>query len=150
MLSTIRLAILLFAVFACTSAMAQPPKNTIQVEGKILDGEGNPLPGVNILVKGTTLGTVTDAEGYYKLTFPDKFGGHEVQASFIGYQPVAKPLTQAGIGAVKKLDFVMSTDTGSLHGWCCTDHKSPNGPHCGDTKEDLVKDFKCQTFKPDF
>ena len=38
------------------------------VTGKVLSGEDNTgLPGVNILVKGTSIGTVTDIEGNYSL-----------------------------------------------------------------------------------
>jgi outer membrane cobalamin receptor len=42
---------------------------TYQVSGKISDAEnGAPLAGVNIMVRGTMLGTSTDADGYYNLT----------------------------------------------------------------------------------
>ena len=32
--------------------------------------DGNPIPGVNVVIKGTTTGTITDLEGEYKLTIP--------------------------------------------------------------------------------
>src|SRR5690554_2820867 len=35
------------------------------ISGKVVDANGHPLPGVTVVVKGTTLGTVTDAEGNY-------------------------------------------------------------------------------------
>ena len=42
------------------------------INGQVTDGEsGEPLPGVNILAKGTTAGTVTDIEGNYRLTVED-------------------------------------------------------------------------------
>ncbi|MDF9799347.1 TonB-linked SusC/RagA family outer membrane protein [Catalinimonas alkaloidigena] len=42
------------------------------ISGKVEDGEsGEPLPGVNVLAKGTTSGTVTDIEGNYRLTVGD-------------------------------------------------------------------------------
>ena len=45
----------------------------IPVSGKVTSAEdGNGLPGVNILIKGTTLGTVTDVEGNYQLNVPDE------------------------------------------------------------------------------
>src|SRR3981189_523176 len=41
------------------------------VTGKLISKEdGAALPGVNVIVKGTTNGTVTDAEGNYRLTVP--------------------------------------------------------------------------------
>src|SRR5690606_2497077 len=38
------------------------------VSGNVTDSNGYPLPGVTVVVKGTTQGTVTDADGNYRLT----------------------------------------------------------------------------------
>ena len=40
------------------------------VKGRVISEDG-PLPGVNVIVKGTTVGTVTDVEGNYSLTLPN-------------------------------------------------------------------------------
>nr|PZN50891.1 MAG: hypothetical protein DIU61_14300 [Bacteroidota bacterium] len=47
----------------------------IGVSGRVTDELGNPLPGVNILIKGTTLGTTTDSNGTYgfKVNDPKAF-----------------------------------------------------------------------------
>nr|WP_262497835.1 TonB-dependent receptor [Parabacteroides pacaensis] len=42
------------------------------MNGTIRDAERNTLPGVNIVVKGTTIGTTTDLDGNYFITVPDK------------------------------------------------------------------------------
>lgn len=56
----------------------------VTVSGKVTDAEENePLPGVNVVVKGTTTGTVTDAEGRYSLSVPD--GNAVLIFSFVGY-----------------------------------------------------------------
>lgn len=63
--------VLLFPVFA--SAGGPAPDNSdraylaITVSGKVTDDKGEGIPGVNVLVKGTTTGTVTDTEGLYSL-----------------------------------------------------------------------------------
>lgn len=44
---------------------------SMAVEGRVKDAKGNALPGVTILVKGTTLGVVTDAGGNFKLTLSE-------------------------------------------------------------------------------
>jgi TonB-linked SusC/RagA family outer membrane protein len=55
-----------------------------QVSGTVTAQEdGQPLPGVNVLLKGTTNGTNTDSDGKYSLTVPD--GGGTLVFSFIGY-----------------------------------------------------------------
>lgn len=45
----------------------------IEVTGTIRDqNSGEPLPGVNIVIKGTSVGTVTDINGYYSIAVPDE------------------------------------------------------------------------------
>ena len=41
-----------------------------KITGKVTDEKGNTLPGVTVLIKGTSLGTVTDADGVFSLTLP--------------------------------------------------------------------------------
>ena len=42
----------------------------ITVNGKVADGNGEPLIGVNVSVKGTTIGIITDVDGNYTLQVP--------------------------------------------------------------------------------
>lgn len=49
------------------------------------DEAGMPLPGVNVFIKGTTVGTVTDMNGNYSLVVPEVMG-MEVMFTFIGKQ----------------------------------------------------------------
>src|SRR5687768_3202841 len=44
------------------------------VKGNIKDDLGSPVPGANILLKGTTMGTTSDANGDYSLVMPDENG----------------------------------------------------------------------------
>ncbi|HBE39690.1 MAG TPA: SusC/RagA family TonB-linked outer membrane protein, partial [Bacteroidales bacterium] len=54
-----------------------------KVTGKVIDENGNPMPGVNVQIEGTTVGTLTDANGNYSL---DKPRDNVVLIfSFIGY-----------------------------------------------------------------
>jgi TonB-linked SusC/RagA family outer membrane protein len=53
------------------------------VEGTVKAETGDPIPGVNVIEKGTTNGTVTDSEGHYVLTVSD--GNAILLFSFIGY-----------------------------------------------------------------
>src|SRR5690606_20865381 len=46
------------------------------------ESDGSPLPGVNVIVKGTTSGTVTDVAGRYSLSVPQE--GGTLIFSFIG------------------------------------------------------------------
>jgi hypothetical protein len=53
------------------------------VRGRVMDEDGSLIPGVNVLIKGTTVGTVTDAEGYYSLALTSD--AQTLMYSFIGY-----------------------------------------------------------------
>ena len=73
------MSLLFVAGFALT---AQAQERTIS--GTVSsDEDGGALPGVNVIVKGTTIGTVTDIEGNYRLEVPE--GDNTLQFSFIGY-----------------------------------------------------------------
>lgn len=71
--------LLLTACLSFTSAYAQ-----VSVSGRIVSTEDEmPLPGVNILVKGTSTGTVSDADGKYDLSVSD--ANATLIFSFVGY-----------------------------------------------------------------
>ena len=55
----------------------------ITVTGIVTDNDGEPLPGVNVVIKGTTTGTVTESNGSYSITVPD--GNVTLEFSFIGF-----------------------------------------------------------------
>lgn len=55
-----------------TKTLAAPQQQMKKVKGKVTDGKGNPLPGVGILIEGTTVGTTTDVDGNYVINCPEK------------------------------------------------------------------------------
>jgi hypothetical protein len=65
---------------APSSAMGQTTKT---VKGKVVSTSGELLPGVSIVVKGTTTGTVTDMDGKY--TLPNVPANSKLVFSFIGF-----------------------------------------------------------------
>ena len=71
--------VLLVLLFLSTVAWSQERVISGKVSSK---SDGVTLPGVNVLLKGTTNGTVTDADGNYRLTIPA--GGGTLAFSFIG------------------------------------------------------------------
>jgi len=61
------------------------------VTGEVTDASsGEALPGVNIVVKGTTIGTATDSDGAYRLSVPSL--SDTLVFSFVGYQPREIPI----------------------------------------------------------
>lgn len=76
--------------------------------GSVIDPDGLPLPGLTILVKGTTSGTVTDGDGKYSIQVS---GPDAVLAfSYIGYQS-----QEIIVGSRTVLDVTMEEDISSLN-----------------------------------
>ncbi len=63
----------------------------IEIRGKVLDETNSPLPGASVLLKGTSTGTSTNAEGQFVLTVPDRQG--ILIISFIGYETIEVPVS---------------------------------------------------------
>src|SRR5688572_29673000 len=61
----------------------EPATQGILISGSITDETGSPVPGVNVLEKGTTNGTTSDTDGAYKITVTD--ANATLVFSFIGY-----------------------------------------------------------------
>lgn len=57
-------------------------QNPRKITGTITDEQGEPLIGVNVSVKGTSNGTITDELGHFELT---TYPGETIQVSYIGY-----------------------------------------------------------------
>ena len=77
------------------------------ITGQILDETGESMIGVSVLVKGTTIGTVTDFDGNYTLEVPS--GKNILEISYIGYK--TKEIT---IGNNSLINIKMEPDTQAL------------------------------------
>lgn len=77
------------------------------IKGRVVDEKGNPMIGVNVLAKGTNIGTSTDVNGDFSLTIPDRVTALAI--SFIGY--TAQEVT---IGNRNTLEVSLIEDNQSL------------------------------------
>ncbi|MFA5329583.1 MAG: TonB-dependent receptor [Prolixibacteraceae bacterium] len=74
------------------------------VSGRVTDSSGAPLPGVTVVVKGSTRGTITDTEGEYRL---ENIGDNAtVQFSFVGMIPQEIP-----VAGKSTINLIMSEET---------------------------------------
>lgn len=78
-----------------------------QVSGTVRDAKGNALSDVNVKVKGTSIGTVTDPNGYYSIQLPS--GNQMLEFSYIGYEP------QSLYASSENLNVYMRPATSSLN-----------------------------------
>lgn len=74
-LASLFLGIGLFPIHAetlMTESMIVQQTKGIRISGTVLDKEKTPLPGVNVTVKKSTVGTITDADGHFYIEVPGK------------------------------------------------------------------------------
>ena len=74
----------------------EPEKKTLKVKGFVFDAKKLSMPGVTVKVVGTSIGTVTDARGWFQILLPMTHG--KLEFSFVGYKS-------------KQVDFTEKVDT---------------------------------------
>lgn len=77
------------------------------IRGKVTDETGSPFPGVNVVIKGTTTGTVTATDGTYVLEVPSN--AVTLIFSFVGYMP-----QEISIGQLTNIDVTLQPDVTAL------------------------------------
>ncbi|MFD2826810.1 carboxypeptidase-like regulatory domain-containing protein [Leeuwenhoekiella polynyae] len=82
--------ILVFLGCLLLSAVVWAQEKT--VTGTVTDPQGMPLPGVNVLVQGTTSGTQTDFDGNFQIQASE---GAVLVFSYVGMKSISQPITGA-------------------------------------------------------
>ena len=67
-----------------TTGLSHVSQQTISVKGNVRDQSGEPMAGVNVIVEGTTIGTMTDSNGNFTLNVPST--SIKIKFSYIGYE----------------------------------------------------------------
>lgn len=84
---------------------------TSSISGIINDAFGEPLPGVNILLKDTSIGATSDMDGMYVISNLEN-GDYTFEVSYVGFKTFLKAITITG--ADMSLDVVLNEDVMSL------------------------------------
>lgn len=96
-----------FKVVADLISSNSTPKVISKVHGKITDLNGDPLPGVIVLLKGTTTGVITDLYGDYTIQVPEE--GGKLVFSYIGYTTQERSIVSEEINvALNQYTFAYS------------------------------------------
>ena len=109
-------------------AYAYQQRQTKRITGKVIDDNGEPIIGANIVEKGTTNGSITDIEGTFDISVAP---GATLSISYIGYKPVEMKVSSLnsynitleedsealdevvviGYGTARKIDLTGSTSS---------------------------------------
>ncbi len=105
--SILSISILLLIFLAANVNAAAAGK----ISGRVTDrSTEEPLPGANVLLKNTTLGAVTDRDGYYViLNVPP--GAYSLQASMVGYATMVQENLKVSINLTTTANFAMPQQT---------------------------------------
>ncbi len=98
----------LLLVFTMVSFLVSAQSN---ISGTVQDTEGIPLPGVNVILDGTTKGAVSDIDGNYVIANVEN-GNYTLTASYLGFTTVKKSVTIDGNDVT--VDVTMAEDSESL------------------------------------
>jgi TonB-dependent SusC/RagA subfamily outer membrane receptor len=128
-----RLLLLLVAFGGTTAPLAAAPaprKATVKLvawplSGKVTSAQGEALPGVTVMVKGTTLGTQTAADGSFSLNVPETSG--TLVFSFIGYTTVERPFNGPGTFNVRLADDMKALEEVVVTGYTTQRKKDLTG-----------------------
>lgn len=89
-------------IILSTKGTAQSDETTGPVSGIIRDASGEPIIGASVLLKGTSTGTVSDADGHFTLKAP---AGSVLRITYIGYEA-----QEVKIGSKRTLDITLQED----------------------------------------
>ena len=87
------------------------------VSGKVTDDGGEGLPGVNVVIKGTTTGVTTDIDGNYQISIPD-------DNTILVFSSVGMTTQEVSVGVRSVIDLGMSVDTQELQEVVVTGYSS--------------------------
>jgi Fe(3+) dicitrate transport protein len=116
------------ALFALILAFL-PAGATGQIVGSVTSASGEALPGANVFVEGTTIGSATDARGHFQIAALEP-GDYVVRASIVGFETDRQRVTVAP-GQTASVDFVLQPRTGNLAEVVVTARESLTGGPAG-------------------
>lgn len=99
------------------AAKKRPGENR-KIQGKVTDVAGNVLPGVTVLIAGTTMGCSTDMDGHFILMIPDAVKEATIEFRFLGMNPhrvkLADLKDNAILKGVKEMKVVLTESSQQL------------------------------------
>ncbi len=94
-------------LFAISFSILLAQTGQVTVSGTVTDEKGFPMSGVTVQLEGSTIGTVTDANGNFSLKAPL---GSTILFSFVGFVPEKREATASPLQIVMKEDVIMMSE----------------------------------------
>jgi TonB-dependent starch-binding outer membrane protein SusC len=125
----------LFLIFAFVFGLQALQAQKLTITGKITNPKGEAFPGVTVIVKGTTVGTASGADGSYIINVPAD--NAVLQFSFIGYSKQDIPVSGKTVINVTMAEAVQQMEEVVVVGYGTQSRKSITGSMANVKAEDL-------------
>lgn len=120
-----------------TPVLTEIQQKSFIVKGQVMDTAGSPLPGVNVIEKGTSNGTISDMDGRFELTLKD--GNALLSFSYIGFTSQEVSVSNKRTLQVKMHEDVTQMDEVVVIGYGTTTKKEVTGSISSIKEENFVK-----------
>jgi hypothetical protein len=98
--------LLIWLLLCCWGGLTAQAQTRL-VSGTVSSAEEGPLPGVNVILKGTTTGTTTDSNGKFSISVP-------TDEAVLTFSSIGFATDELTVGNRSTLDFTLKTDTRAL------------------------------------
>ncbi|WP_445664288.1 TonB-dependent receptor [Fodinibius sp. AD559] len=102
---------LLAAIFLLPAFMFAQGTTSGSIEGTVVDTQGEPLPGANVVAihqpTGTRYGTATRPNGRYSFNSVRVGGPYEIQVTFVGFNPNKKEISEVQLSETVEVNFTL-------------------------------------------
>lgn len=102
-----------YVIIKRDNVQVKPQDHSVKIDGIVKDADGNPLPGVTVMIGGTTIGVATDIDGKFSFKVPGP--GTVLIVSFVGKKP-----QEIVVGDKTHFDVVLLDDQKVLEEVVCT------------------------------
>ncbi|MCG8582351.1 MAG: SusC/RagA family TonB-linked outer membrane protein, partial [Bacteroidales bacterium] len=92
----------------------------INITGTVKDENGEPLPGVAVMIKGTNIGTATGMNGEFSLQFLESFPNPLLYITMLGFESVSKPIGNQRVFDITLIEAIAGLDEVVVTGYTKT------------------------------
>jgi len=140
--------VILLSLMFFPTPKAYADDNRITVSGRVVDAKANPLQGVAVIVKGTSVGVETDASGKFSLTFePSSSGDVVLEFSSVGFKTLTKTCKAGQVLDVTMEDDITFISTVVITGITNIKQESFTGNSVTISNDELLKASKTNVLK---
>ena len=116
------------------------------ISGTVLDAYNNPIPGVTVTVKGTTIGTLTDVNGIFSLSVPE--GNVILVFNYLGYKTEQVKIADQGPLTIVMEEEILTLDEVVVTGYAVERKSEQMAAVAGISSPSRTHDYRSKSYCP--